>query len=974
MLHILAAPGWAQSVIANFRPENYADYFSRDSVSLQTALNVLAEVYQVNFIYEDELVKNRNSVVLSKISHSFYRDLDRVLAGLPIQYIKAGKKTIVLILKEKETAVHREIRGRVISSHGHPLPDVEVFIPGTSWGSVTERDGTYCIQHVPEGRYTVTARHVGYRTLRREIEIREREVKPVDFSLEPDVLSMGEVITTASRNRVTKLASSVAVSTANSQEIRERKPYSTAELLQFIPGFYVESSGGESGNNLFPRGIPQDGSYRYVAMFEDGLPIYEAPELAFTNIDILMRLDENLALMEGVRGGSGSIYASNAPGGIINFISKTGGDRSEGIVKLSVGDYGHYRVDVNAGGPLGKDWRFNAGGFLRRGNGVRSPQFAANNGGQFKANLTRLFENGYARIYLKYLNDRNIFYLPIPLQNRSRPRSVPGLSANYGTLTSIYHDNASLPTPDGGTLHRSIRDGIHPETMSATAELGFDLGKGWSVNNRTRWTHADVQFNAIFSLDNPFPAAVFADSVKGLSAVPGVVRWEYRYADSGEPVPDIATLNGNGLVARSGWWSVSKPLRNVVNQLQIQKEFATHSLNLTGYLSRYSAGDFWYWQNVLSEVRDAPRLLDLVGLDEEGNERARVTENGFEQYGTFYVNAQNEARVTALAVVDEWQPWESLRLDVGWRWEHSRFEGRVENTRSDFAIPGNTAWAAQQVMYGTGTFREYRHTFEEWALTMGANYSITRNFAIYGRGSRGFRTPDFEQWLFSLERGNSQYVQQFEGGIKLAAEQVSLFGTVFYSRLDNIPFEDEVFRYGRIVKERRFAKSTTVGTELEVAWTIIPPLQLQVISTLQNPRLRDFQAFTIDEQTGSRFLVDLSDNRVRRIPQVLINVRPSYQWDPFKLFADWQYIGPRFVDDANTVELPAYALLSAGLTYELSESGFSISGRVTNLTNSVGLTEGNPRMDQVLANRRDEIFMARPVLGRSILVAAAYSF
>ncbi len=970
----LSFASYGQSVIDHYKRADYPAYFGRRRVMLETALNFLSAVYGVNFIYEYELVKDRESPVLRDVSGNFYSDLNAVLAHHPIQYIKSGKKTIVLIAREKDSIIRRVIRGWVRDCSGKPISDAEVVIPGTSWGAVADADGSYIIENVPEGKYTLTARCVGYRTVRKEAEILETQSVNINFAMEIDVLNMDEIVTTASRNPLTKIESSVAITTANSAQIRERKPRSTADLLSVIPGFYVESSGGVGGNNLFPRGIPQDGSYRYVAMFEDGLPIFEAPELSFANIDILMRLDESISLMEGVRGGTGSIYASNAPGGVINFINKTGEDHARGIMKFSVGDYGFYRFDYNLSGPLGKNWRYSASGFARQGKGIRSPEFSANRGGQLKLNVTRLFDKGYVRIYTKYLNDRNIFYLPIPLQNPGDPHSIAGLDANYGTLTSIHQDNVRMPTPNGNALERSIRDGIHPQTFTLTGELSLNLGKGWSINNKARWMTGDVRFNAIFSLDSPFPAAVFADSVKNLSALPGFNRWEYRYSDSGAPVSDPADLNGNGLVARSGWWTVSKPLKNFINQLQLQKDFDRHKVNLSGYVSNYSAGDFWYWHNVLTEVKDSPRMLDLVALDENNDVIAAVTDKGFEQYGTFYVNAKSEATVLALALVDEWQATSALRVDGGVRLEHSRFQGVVENTRRDFSIPGNPSWAAQNVTFGDGTFRSYRHDFDEWAVSFGANYSFNPQLALYGRASRGFRTPDFEQWTISAKRGNSQYVQQLEGGVKLAAEKISLFGTLFFSRLDNIPFFDEIFSNGRIIKESRLANSTTTGAEVEAVWSISPAFHLNVVGTFQTPRLRDFHVSTVNSETGEEMVVDLSNKRVRRIPNVLLDIRPSYQLNQLKLFANWQYIGRRFVDDANTAELPAYATINAGMVYDVSSTGVSISGSVANVTNTIGLTEGNPRVEQVFANRRDAVFMARPILGRSILLSAAYIF
>ena len=126
-----------------------------------------------------------------------------------------------------------------------------------------------------------------------------------------------------------------------------------------------------------------------------------------------------------------------ASGGIINFISKTGGSEFEGTGKLSSGDYGLFRTDLNLGGPINERLRYNIGGFYRYDEGIRSPGFPANRGGQIKANLTSLREKGYVRAYYKHLDDRNLFLLPIPLKNPDDPEEIPGFDANYGTYASL---------------------------------------------------------------------------------------------------------------------------------------------------------------------------------------------------------------------------------------------------------------------------------------------------------------------------------------------------------------------------------------------------------------------------------------------------------------------------------------------------------------------------------------------------------
>jgi outer membrane receptor protein involved in Fe transport len=81
--------------------------------------------------------------------------------------------------------------------------------------------------------------------------------------------------------------------------------------------------------------------------------------------------------LESVRGGSASITGANAPGGIFNYVSKTGQASSNEITyKFGLEGDGRnpfHRLDANFGGKLGNNWYYKYGGFYRNAEGARSP-------------------------------------------------------------------------------------------------------------------------------------------------------------------------------------------------------------------------------------------------------------------------------------------------------------------------------------------------------------------------------------------------------------------------------------------------------------------------------------------------------------------------------------------------------------------------------------------------------------------------
>jgi len=120
----------------------------------------------------------------------------------------------------------------------------------------------------------------------------------------------------------------------------------------------------------------------------------EFGDIAFGNADIFLRYDYSIDRIESIRGGSASTFASNSPGGVINFISKTGEETGGNIGVTKGVDFNSTRVDFDYGTPINDTIRFHVAGFYRDGEGPRRAGYNGNSGGRFKANITKEFEKG----------------------------------------------------------------------------------------------------------------------------------------------------------------------------------------------------------------------------------------------------------------------------------------------------------------------------------------------------------------------------------------------------------------------------------------------------------------------------------------------------------------------------------------------------------------------------------------------------
>lgn len=82
----------------------------------------------------------------------------------------------------------------------------------------------------------------------------------------------------------------------------------------------------------------------------------------------------------------------------------------------------------------------------------------------------------------------------------------------------------------------------------------------------------------------------------------------------------------------------------------------------------------------------------------------------------------------------------------------------------------------------------------------------------------------------------------------------------------------------------------------------------------------------------------------------------------------------RFPDIANSQELPAYTLLNLNARAQVTQT-LAFGLNVSNLTNQLGLTEGNPRAGSFqTGDPTAAYFLARPVFGRTARATVTLDF
>ena len=722
------------------------------------------------------------------------------------------------------------------------------------------------------------------------------------------------------------LDTAISASVIDDHDLAELSVSSIAGIMQNIPGIRSETSDIDGFSAITIRGLPlaAEGS-KFLQLQEDGLPVLEFGDIQFAGIDQFLRADLTLGQVQAIRGGSASTFASNSPGGLINFISRTG-ETAGGTMQLSSG-VGHdlRRLDFAYGAPLGEGWRFHVGGFYRTGEGPREIGFDGFKGGQIKANVTKDFDNGYIRFYAKYLDDRQPNYgnLPITIGGTNADPQIgflPGYdirqSAYLSPLTASY---AEVDRNNNRTVI-DMRDGLAAKVKSLGFEASFEVA-GWSLTNRFRFSDISGEYN-----DNtPFvtaPAPFFTRF-----GGPGATLSYAAGPLSGQAITDARLL---ALSARL--YSDIESLDNVTNDLRATRVWDLGKGKLTTtaglYNSRQDIRMFWNFTSTLQDLagggRSAPVNITTAG-------GVPVTDAGTLAYG-FAVGLPFSIYHNRYDVgYDVLAPYGSLNYQIGklaigasMRWDKGNVQGQVFSPgfgdgRAPFVafdVNGNGQISPAEgrvPVLPLSRPAPVDYDYDYLSYSAGVNYRFADSFSAFARYSRGGRAsaenavgtetldpitgrPANPEILVSV-------VKQAEAGVKFRKNGLSLFLTGFWASTDerNAQITADATGQAFVVQIKRTYSAK--GLEFEGEW--------------RKGAFALVAGATYADASIDKDVLDPSFNgrTPRHIPDLSYFVRPSGEFGKFTVGAAINGTTESFAQDTNQLVQPGYVIVSPFVQY-----------------------------------------------------------
>lgn len=165
------------------------------------------------------------------------------------------------------------IVGRVVSTNtGDPIVAAQIYLPGTSIGSLSDPNGRFVLNDVPAGMHTVAARTIGYAVKQvSDVRVTAGDVAALDLALAPEAIAMEEITVSATRARGSTAAllgdrqrAATVVDAIGTEQISRSAGSDAASALKRVPGVSVVD-----GKFVYVRGLGE----RYGATTLNGGPL-----------------------------------------------------------------------------------------------------------------------------------------------------------------------------------------------------------------------------------------------------------------------------------------------------------------------------------------------------------------------------------------------------------------------------------------------------------------------------------------------------------------------------------------------------------------------------------------------------------------------------------------------------------------------------------------------------------------------------
>jgi TonB-dependent starch-binding outer membrane protein SusC len=216
-----------------------------------------------------------------------------------------------------------------------PLVNAQVYIQGTTIGSLTNARGQFTIQNAPAGEATVRAELIGFAAQNQTVTVVAGQTVTVDFQLRQTTLALDQIVVTGAGVATERRRLGNTIATIDVGDLQTAPVSSMSEILTGRePGMIGLSGGGTSGQGarIRIRGSASLSQSNEPVIYVDGVRVDRAqgfglgigaPGGSPSRLDDLN--PESIERIEVLKGAAAAtLYGTQASNGVIQIFTKRG--------------------------------------------------------------------------------------------------------------------------------------------------------------------------------------------------------------------------------------------------------------------------------------------------------------------------------------------------------------------------------------------------------------------------------------------------------------------------------------------------------------------------------------------------------------------------------------------------------------------------------------------------------------------------
>lgn len=396
---------------------------------------------------------------------------------------------------------NKKVTGVVVDTNGYPVIGANVVVKGTTNGSITDLDGKFALENVPENAILLIS-YIGYKS--QEITVKNQTT--LNITLIEDSETLDEVIVVGYGSSVKKDLTT-AVTSVKSKDFLQGAVNDAMQMIDGkVAGVTVSSTAAadpNSNSSIQVRGASSLKAGNSPLIVIDGMPGGDLRNIAQQDIESITVLKD---------GSAAAIYGSRGANGVILVQTKQG---QAGKVKISYDGYVEHdfvasKPDVldaesylaNVTGAKDYGYRTNWYDELINKSNVGHNHNLSLSGGS-ESTIFRISANYKEKEGLDIVSDRKEYGLRASFKQTTLEGLLEvGGNVSYRIANEQYTPNGDYTGPDYGSFKQAVQ--LNP-TYSVDEVDAFKGSGGYSYNPIKNMTERDnkvlqeytmVDFNA----------------------------------------------------------------------------------------------------------------------------------------------------------------------------------------------------------------------------------------------------------------------------------------------------------------------------------------------------------------------------------------------------------------------------------------------------------------------------------------------